>query len=133
MEICSHNYHNCYVKLEKLRYVITAYNMPEYGFSLTRISRVKTESSIIFLYGNIRVRKNPYPGILYAVHIRKNMGNVMLKYWKIANPVMLDGNKRTYILKQTCRHFLQDCLSMYGLLSPPGRNGLTMFLLETFY
>ena len=35
---------------------------------------------------------------------------------------MPGGNKRSYVLKQTC------CLSTYGLLLPPGIKGLSDYL-----
>ena len=38
--------------------------MQEYWFSLPNIS----ESPILSLYGKIRVRENPYSGLLYVVH-----------------------------------------------------------------
>ena len=36
-------------------------NVPEYGFSY-----IRTESTALFLYGKIWVRKNPYSGIFYT-------------------------------------------------------------------
>ena len=41
--------------------------MPEKGFSLIRISRIKTESRILSLYERIRVSENLYSRIFYAV------------------------------------------------------------------
>ena len=36
------------------------------------------------------------------------------------------ANTRLYILKQICGFYLQVCLSMYGLLVPPGIKGLVV-------
>ena len=38
----------------------------------------------------------------------------------IFNPFKPGGNKRAYILKQTCSLNLQVCLSVYDILVPPG-------------
>ena len=53
-----------------------ANNKPEYGFSLTDVFCERTESSILSLYAkipekititNLRVRGNPYFGIIFSV------------------------------------------------------------------
>ena len=38
---------------------------------------------------------------------------------------MPGGNRKTYILKQTCNFGYRFVLSMYGLLLPPDIKGLT--------
>ena len=51
----------------------TVKNMPEYGFSLTRIFPHKdriVESTVLSLYGKIRVSENPYFGIFYSVTVK---------------------------------------------------------------
>ena len=40
------------------------------------------------------------------------------------NPFIPSGNKRSYILKQTCSFYMQVCLSMYDLWLPPGTKEL---------
>ena len=40
--------------------------MAEYELYLTRISRIKTESTILTLYGKVRLRENPYSSIIHA-------------------------------------------------------------------
>ena len=46
----------------------TALNMPEYEFSLTQIFSLYGKiRMIMFLYGEIRVRENPYSNIFYVV------------------------------------------------------------------
>ena len=44
--------------------------MPEYGFYLTRIM---TESKMLSLYGNKRVREDLYCGMIYAVFAVDNI------------------------------------------------------------
>ena len=51
-------------------FIVTAKNMPKYGFLLTCISSNKDriiDSTILFLCGKIRVRENPYFGIFFTV------------------------------------------------------------------
>ena len=50
-------------------------NMPEFGFSLPRISCLRTESPILFLYRNIRGRENPHSSIFYAVSVHARVSN----------------------------------------------------------
>ena len=49
--------------------------MREYGFLLTRISRIRTKSKILSLYGRIRVSENPYSRIFYAVNDKEKMNS----------------------------------------------------------
>ena len=44
----------------------------------------------------------------------------------LVNSLMLGGNKRPYILKQTDSLYLQFCLSMYDLLLPPSIQALNI-------
>ena len=43
---------------------------------------------------------------------------------KCLKPLMLSGNKRSHVLKQTCSEKFQVCLSTYDLLLPPSIKGL---------
>ena len=47
------------------------------------------------------------------------------------NPLILGGNKRSYVLKQTCNLQVQVCVSTYDLLLEPGIKGLN--ITDTFF
>ena len=47
------------------------------------------------------------------------------------NPLILGGNKRSYVLKQTCNLQVQVCVSAYDLLLEPGIKGLN--ITDTFF
>ena len=47
------------------------------------------------------------------------------------NPLMHGGNKRSFILEQTCCIKLQVCSSIYDLLLPPCIKGLKLVFLAT--
>ena len=49
-----------------------AENMREHRFSLTVFSHIRTNSTILSLYGRIRVSKKPYSCIFYAVFPPRN-------------------------------------------------------------
>ena len=51
----------------------TAWTIPEYGFSQTRISRTRTISKILFLYGKIRVWDSRYSGLFYTARKLKGL------------------------------------------------------------
>lgn len=56
--------------------------MQEYRFSLTRISRIRTESAILSLYGKIRDRENLYSGIFYTLITFNSDNEILLFYYK---------------------------------------------------
>lgn len=50
--------------------IVTASNISGYGFPLTRIFPYKEDrpADSVLIYGNIRLRENPYSGIFYAMN-----------------------------------------------------------------
>ena len=82
-----------------VRLTFTTYDMPEYRFSLTRV--FPYEGQNLFLFENIRVRKNLYYGILYAVialkfvtdnAIAMKRANDQILFTKYFPPFMLAKN-----------------------------------------
>ena len=59
--------------VETIILVSTRQNMSESGFSLTALSCLRTESLILSLYGEMRVKENPYCGIFYVVERKHNV------------------------------------------------------------
>ena len=76
--------------------------MPEYGFSLTCIFPYKDRIVDSVQPGEYMGQRKP--AIWHILH-----SAYWKKYWKNVNPLMPGGNKRTYILKQTCSYYLQVC------------------------
>ena len=54
----------------------------------------------------------------------ESQNNNVKNFSAIFTPLTTGGNKRSYVLKQTCTFQLQVCLSVYDLLLPPDIKGI---------
>ena len=86
--------------------------MQEYRFSLTRISRIRTESAILSLYGKIRDRENLYSGIFYTLIIFNSDNEILLFYYKWVvtfwRYLYFDLSLNTEIRMTTSPRFIKD-------------------------
>ena len=67
---------------KNLYYVDTAKTMPQYGFSLNLIFPYKYRICNSILIRNIRVSKNPYPGLFYSMEISLMSKSLLTKKLK---------------------------------------------------